>query len=128
MPGGGPSRNELEVLAQVGEEAGERGGGQTAWSHSREAEFHFRGSEKLLEGFRGFGNDTISYMFSKDPSSSCVRMDLEKGQRGLLGGSRSLQGRSEGGLTRGMAMVREVRGFGVYFGDNDYSSEEKEMN
>lgn len=73
------------MLAQVGKEAGERGGGQTAWSHSREAEFHFRGSEKLLEGFRGFGNNVISFMFSKDPSSSCVKDGLRERAARLVG-------------------------------------------
>lgn len=71
--GGGTSRNEFEVLAQVGSEVEEIRRSQITQSHSRESEFYFRCTRKLMEGFRGFRNDMISFMFSKDPSSSCAK-------------------------------------------------------
>lgn len=48
-------------------------------AHSREFEFYFRCNEKLLEGFKSFRNDTISFTFRRDPSGCCVEDPFREG-------------------------------------------------
>lgn len=89
--------NEFDELAQVRNEVGRSGGGQVMQSHSRAFEFYFRCNEQPLEVSKSFQNDTIRFMFRKDPSICCAKAGFREGTgRFKLG--RLKQHPEEGGL------------------------------